>query len=123
MGSDKNPSQSKGDNLPVENVSWDDAQAFIEKLNELHDGYSYRLPREEEWEYACRAATTGEYPADLKEMAWYKDTSPPKTHPVGGRQANNWDLYDMLGNVSEWCEGEFKQGTLIEGRHLALPCR
>lgn len=115
MGND-NPSEFKGDTLPVETVTWDDAQSFIEKLNELQDGFSYRLPREEEWEYACRATTTGDYAGDLKEMAWFKGNSSPKTHAVGGRNENGWGLYDMLGNVSEWCEDVYEEGPAIAGR-------
>ncbi|GAC1395904.1 MAG: hypothetical protein NVSMB56_10250 [Pyrinomonadaceae bacterium] len=65
-----NPSKFKGDNLPVEQVSWNDAQEFISKLNELNDGYKYRLPSEAEWEYACRAGTTGDYAGNIDDMAW-----------------------------------------------------
>jgi formylglycine-generating enzyme required for sulfatase activity len=102
MGS--SPSHFKGDNLPVENVSWDDAQEFTRKLNAKNDGYVYRLPTEAEWEYACRAGTTGDYAGDLDSMAWYKKNSGGKTHPVGQKQPNAWGLYDMHGNVFEWCE-------------------
>src|SRR5205085_11681819 len=66
-----NPSRFKGDNLPVETVSWDDAVSFIAKLNAQNDGYTYRLPTEAEWEYAARAGTTGDYAGDLDAMAWY----------------------------------------------------
>ncbi|MBC7910299.1 MAG: formylglycine-generating enzyme family protein [Pyrinomonadaceae bacterium] len=99
-----NPSNFTGENLPVEKVSWYDAQDFINKLNEMNDGYKYRLPTEAEWEYAARAGTTGDYAGDLDEMAWYSDNSGKKTHPVGQKQANGWGLYDMHGNVFEWCE-------------------
>jgi formylglycine-generating enzyme required for sulfatase activity len=127
MGS--NPSHFKGDNLPVETVSWDDAQAFIHKLNTINDGFSYRLPSEAEWEYACRAGTTGDYAGDLEAMAWYGNNSGPQrldaveiwladsnnyfkrltdngnqTHPVGQKQVNRFGLYDMHGNVWEWCQ-------------------
>lgn len=98
-----NPSYYKGDNLPVEQVSWEDAQEFINKLNEMNDGYKYRLPTEAEWEYACRAGTTGDYAGDLDEMAWYNDNSGKKSHAVGTKQPNAWGLYDMHGNVLEWC--------------------
>ena len=70
-----NPSNFKGDNLPVETVSWDDAIAFIARLNAQNDGYGYRLPTEAEWEYACRAGTTGDYAGDLDAMAWYGNNS------------------------------------------------
>lgn len=99
-----NPSYFKGDNLPVEKVLWDDAQEFIKKLNEISDRYTFRLPTEAEWEYACRAGTTGDYAGDLDEMAWYENNSGKQTHPVGMKKPNGWGLYDMLGNVFEWCQ-------------------
>jgi formylglycine-generating enzyme required for sulfatase activity len=98
------PSKFNGDNLPVETVSWLDAQGFIQKLNQMNDGYAYRLPTEAEWEYACRARTTGDYAGSLDSMAWYENNSGNQTHPVGQKQANGFGLYDMLGNVYEWCE-------------------
>src|SRR5205823_4047432 len=73
MGS--NPSHFKGDNLPVETVSWNDAQEFIRRLNARGDGYTYRLPSEAEWEYACRAGTTGDYAGHLDSMGWYWENS------------------------------------------------
>lgn len=91
-----------GDNCPVGSVSWDDAQEFIKKLNAANDGYTYRLPSEAEWEYACRAGTTGNQPGDPDSIAWYKPTSNNTVHPVGQKQPNAWALYDMLGNEEEW---------------------
>lgn len=99
-----NPSSSIGDNLPVVQVSWNDAQEFIRKLNVRNDGYTYRLPSEAEWEYACRAGTTGDYAGNLDAMAWYDKNSGGKTHPVGQKQPNAFGLYDMHGNAYEWCE-------------------
>jgi formylglycine-generating enzyme required for sulfatase activity len=101
-----NPSHFKNcDNCPVEQVSWDDTQYFLTKLNDRNDGSHYRLPSEAEWEYACRAGTTGDYAGDLDLMAWYRRNSDPfRTHPVGSKQSNAWGLYDMHGNVFEWCQ-------------------
>lgn len=99
-----NPSHFKGDDLPVEHVSWNDTQDFMDKLNEMNDGYKYRLPTEAEWEYACRAGTTGDhYAPDLDNIGWWTRNSGQKTHRVGSKQPNAYGLYDMLGNVYEWC--------------------
>lgn len=91
------------DDLPVMRVSWDNAQEFIKRLNERDKLYVYRLPTEAEWEYACRAGTTGDYHGDLKDVAWYEDNSRGSTHLVGTQQPNAFGLYDMHGNVFEWC--------------------
>lgn len=99
-----NPSDFKGNNLPVEMVSWLDVTEFVRKLNEMNHEYTYRLPTEAEWEYACRAGTTGDYAGNLDAMAWYDANSSAKTHPVGTKQPNAFGLYDMHGNVMEWCQ-------------------
>jgi formylglycine-generating enzyme required for sulfatase activity len=104
-----NPSNFKGGNLPVEQVSWGDAQQFIQKLNEMNDGYVYRLPTEAEWEYASRAGSKGEYAGELDAMAWYDKNSGSRTQPVGQKQPNAWGLYDMHGNVWEWCEDWYSE--------------
>lgn len=105
MGS--NPSDSKGDNLPVEQVSWDDCQEFIQKLNQL-TGKQFRLPTEAEWEYAARGGRKSrgyKYAGDndIGLVAWYEDNSGNETHPVATKQANELGVYDMSGNVEEWC--------------------
>jgi len=104
----KNPSHFKGDNLPVESISWKDAFEFCLKLSE-RTGKEYRLPTEAEWEYACRAGSTTRYcfgddDAMLEQYAWYSKNSGNKTHPVGEKLPNAGGLHDMHGNVWEWCQ-------------------
>jgi formylglycine-generating enzyme required for sulfatase activity len=101
MGND--PSHFQGDDLPVDQVSWQDAQDFIRHLNKLDPGKGYRLPTEAEWEYACRAGSTDRGFPDLDEVAWWHKNSEDQTHPVAQKQPNAWGLYDMIGNVWELC--------------------
>ena len=118
-----NPSLFKGDpNRPVEQVWWDDAQAFIKKLNEMEGGSAYRLPTEAEWEYAARAGSTtafsfGDDKSLLGQYAWYKDTASNQTHPVAQLKPNPWGLYDMHGNVWEWVSdwyGRYSAGAATD---------
>ena len=114
------PSSFAGHKRPVEEVSWNDAVQFCNLLSEksgLKSCYSvsdeevafnsqangYRLPTDAEWEYACRAGTRDVRYGELGDIAWYKDNSADKTHDVGLKAPNPWGLYDMLGNVWEWC--------------------
>lgn len=103
-----NPSEYKGDNRPVENVSWDDIQLFLKKLN-AKTGLQFRLPSEAEWEYAARAGTNakwswGRKKSLAKDYAWFSDNANLETHPVGKKRPNAFGLYDMQGNVWEWVQ-------------------
>ena len=125
----KNPSKFKNDTQPVELVNWNDAKEFCEKLNtkfssSIPSGFKFDLPTEAQWEYACRAGTnsslnngkelTTEYKCDnLDEVGWYAKNSKFTTHPVGQKQPNSWGIYDMQGNVSEWCLDY--NGSFVEG--------
>jgi formylglycine-generating enzyme required for sulfatase activity len=109
MGS--NPSEFHGDNLPVEKVSWNEAKKFIAKLNQQLnnlDSGVIMLPTEAQWEYACRAGKTGAYSGErIDDVAWHYSNSNGKTHPVGTKKANSWGIYDMHGNVQEWCQDSY----------------
>jgi formylglycine-generating enzyme required for sulfatase activity len=110
-----NPSDFKGDlQRPVEQVSWNDAVAFCDRLSQK-EKRTYRLPTEAEWEYACRAGSTskwsfGDSESELGDYAWYGSNSSSRTHPVGGKKPNAWGLFDIHGNVSEWCADWYGDG-------------
>lgn len=116
MGS--NPSYFEGDDLPVEQVSWDDCQEFIRKLNSL-TGQNFRLPTEAEWEFACRGGNNSrgyKYSGSnyIDNVAWYDGNSGKKTHPVATKSPNELGIYDMSGNVFEWCsdwKGDYSSGA------------
>lgn len=124
-----NPSRFKDDALPVEQVSWEEAKEFCQKVSRA-TGNEYRLPTEAEWEYAARAGSTGKYCFGdderlLGDYAWYEKNSDQKTHSVGQKKPNAWGLYDMHGNVWEWCSDWFgedyykeleKEGVAIDPR-------
>jgi len=102
-----NPSSFKSPSNPAETMSWNDAMEFCRRMSRTV-GMTVRLPTEAEWEYACRAGSTGRFyfgdsATDLGRYAWYSGNSGGKTHPVAGKRPNAWGLYDMLGNVTEWC--------------------
>ena len=120
MGNEKNRSHFKGGNRPVENVKWSDAVEFCNRLSDktgLKPVYTiygkkvtadwnakgFRLPTEAEWIYACQAGKMGDRYGEINQIAWYKDNSNGSTQEVGKKEPNPWRLYDMLGNVCEWC--------------------
>ena len=136
----ENPSRFRGENNPLENVSWDDCQAFLKLLNSVPtiqaSGLTFRLPKVSEWEYACRAGVTEKYcklsngteilERTLGEVAWFCDNSDEQTHPVGLKQPNAFGLYDMHGNVAEWCQEEYaahKHRHVSRGGNWALPAK
>jgi formylglycine-generating enzyme required for sulfatase activity len=114
MGSNPSHDYGVGDDYPVYNVSWDDCQEFIDRLNEIDPSHTYRLPSEAEWEYACRAGTTSRFywgdsdsESTMGRYCWYTENSNSSTHPVASKEPNVWGLHDMSGNVWEWCQDRY----------------
>ena len=117
----RNPSKFKGADRPVEQVTWNDCQEFIKHLNTAGKG-TFRLPTEAEWEYSCRAGSSGRFcfgddESRLGDYAWYSANSDGQTQPVGRKEPNAWGLYDMHGNVWEWCQDwydDYRDGTVTD---------
>jgi formylglycine-generating enzyme required for sulfatase activity len=134
MGSNPSMFNTCGDDCPVENISWVDVQEFIRRLNQKEGANKYRLPTEAEWEFACRAGSAAKGAPGIKEdefgdYAWYDANSDRKTHPVVRKKSNAWGLYDMHGNVLEWCQDwhdDYPKGKVIDpkgassGQHKVL---
>ena len=117
MGNQPSMFDSCGSDCPVEQVSWEDAQDFVNRLNRREPENSYRLPTEAEWEYAARSGTTGDRHGAFDEIAWHGGNSGDRTHPVGMKQANGFGLHDMIGNVEEWVQdwyGNYSGGTVVD---------
>ena len=128
MGNNPSGFENCGSDCPVEEVSWEDVQDFVGRLNARSGGRPYRLPTEAEWEYAARAGTmTDTYAGDITQpdgndpvlngIGWYRENSGGRTHPVGRKAPNAWGLYDMLGNVYEWVQdryGRYPGGTVTD---------
>jgi len=122
MGNNPSRFSNCGDDCPVEQVSWNDVQEFILRLNQKEGGNSYHLPTEAEWEYACRAGTNtmfsfGDNDSQLINYAWFEYNSGKNTHSVARKNPNAWGLYDMLGNVWEWCQdwlGNYPSGSVTD---------
>jgi len=138
MGHNPARFQDCGDDCPVEQVSWEDCQEFIKRLNQKEGTDKYRLPTEAEWEYACRAGSTSAFAngditetgcgrePNLHKMGWYCGNADNKTHPVAKKDPNNWGLYDMHGNVWEWCQdwsGDYHSGHVTDPEGLSMRSR
>jgi formylglycine-generating enzyme required for sulfatase activity len=117
MGTNPSDKVSCGPDCPVETISWDEVQVFLSKLNSKYPGKGYRLPTEAEWEYSCRAGDPHARYGDVDSIAWYGGNSENTSHPVGQKQPNAWGLYDMIGNVYEYCQdcyGPYPKGSVAD---------
>ena len=128
MGNNPSAFKNCGDGCPVEQVSWSDVQDFIRRLNKREgtEKSKFRLPTEAEWEYACRAGCKmrfcfGDSDSGLGEYAWYWDNSENMTHPVAQKKPNAWGLYDMHGNVWEWCQDRYSAYETDNVTHSKMP--
>ena len=125
---DSNPSHFQGsDECPVDSVSWLDIQEFLQKLNGI-TGKRFRLPTEAEWEYASRGGNKSggyKYPGsdNLAEVTWYRENGGRNTHPVGGKKPNELGLYDMCGNVREWCQDRYGEYTGASEINPVIRCK
>ncbi len=120
MGNNLSLTRQEWDALPVEMVAWDDVPAFLTALNKRVPGLEARLPTEAQWEYAARAGTETSRYGPLDEVAWHRGNSDRTTHPVGTKAPNAWGLYDMLGNVWEWCL-DYYDGGEYGARAIPIP--
>gem|GEM_PF-2850847 len=138
IGGIPNYGRGVGYNFPVYDIGFGSIRVFIEIMNELDTAYEYRLPSEAEWEYACRAGTTTRFywgddldNTEIDLYAWYQGNSATRTHPVGQKLPNNWGLYDMSGNVMEWCQDSLpdnyedltREGRLRSNGNYAIALR
>ncbi|MFA6411985.1 MAG: formylglycine-generating enzyme family protein [Syntrophales bacterium] len=126
MGNNPSHFSSCGGDCPVEQVSWEDVQGFIQKLNSMEGTDKYRLPTEAQWEYAARAGTTTRFHAgnsddDLSRAGWLKANCGSKTHQVGQKASSSWGLYDMHGNVYEWVQDWFRLYSAVSVTDPAGP--
>jgi formylglycine-generating enzyme required for sulfatase activity len=122
---DNNPSTVRGDDLPIDSVKFSDAEDFCSRASKIV-GKRIGLPTEAEWEYACRAGTTTKFnicddDSELDQTAWYQGNSEGKPHPVGQKKPNSWGLYDMHGNIWEWCQDWYAEDYYSQSPSLDPP--
>ena len=116
------PAENVGSNYPMYYVKWEDAVKFVERLNNFEETDVYRLPTESEWEYACRGNVPGSDIGEMEKVAWFGENAGERSHPVGEKEPNNFGLYDMHGNLAEWCQdwyGKYPDGTSTDPAGLS----